>query len=149
MTLDNIEFWHQVARPNPTDANFNVQLGCHLEEIGEMFETLTFHAHGLPSIPGEMTMLYEELKLLADYLKSGETAATINNRKEMLDSLADQIVTSVGVGHCAQMNVPVACNRVDESNWSKYDELGKPIFNEHGKITKGPDYFKPDLTGLY
>jgi hypothetical protein len=47
------------------------------------------------------------------------------------------------------MNIVEAINRVNSSNWSKYNADGKPIFNEHGKIAKGPNYAPPDLEGLY
>ena len=148
MSLDNINLWHSTARPNPTSANFNVQLGCHLEEVAEMLVTLMGN-----DAAADLAVLaaYESLEKLANHLKAGSYQLVIlpDNRKDFLDSVADQIVTGVGVGHCARMNVPEACSRVDDSNWSKYDELGRPIFDQNGKITKGPDYVKPDLTGLY
>jgi len=149
MSLDYIESWHRAARPKPTPQNFNVQLGCHFEEVAEMLETLKFTKVGYDPVQGNFSAAHGVIKDLADGLKKGLYTAEITDRKELLDSLADQVVTAVGVGYCAKMDVPVACYRVDESNWSKYDELGKPIFNEDGKITKGPDYLKPDLTGLY
>lgn len=85
---------------------------------------------------------------VARMLKSGEMNAHVINRKEFLDSLADQIVTAAGVGHCAGMDVPGAVEVVDHSNWSKFVD-GEPVFDNNGKITKGPDYFKPDLEGFY
>lgn len=147
-TLTTINIWHRRARPEPTEANFNVQLGCHLEEIAEMLETLHFtHPKFGTSAGGDMT-LFTLLHEFADELKAGRIKAAIVDRKEFLDSLADQVVTAVGVGHCANMDVPAACERVDNSNWSKFVD-GQPQFNEHGKITKGPDYAPPDLEGLY
>ncbi len=68
---------------------------------------------------------------------------------EFLDSLADQIVTSVGVGHCAGMKTAEAVTAVNRSNYSKFDKNGYPIFNDSGKIAKGPDYAPPNLEGLY
>lgn len=148
MSIDIINEWHSRARPNPDDKAFNVQLGCHLEEIVEMLEAVTFCLEGHSPTPGHMTILYTGLKLFADKLKSGEVAAAVDNREEFLDSLADQIVTATGVGHCAKMNVPEAVRRVNASNWTKYVD-GKPVFNQHGKITKPEGYQPPDLTGLY
>jgi len=86
---------------------------------------------------------------LANSLKQGRYEVGTGDREALLDSLADQIVTAVGVGHCAKMNIVEGVRRVNSSNWSKYDTNGKPIFNEHGKIMKGPDYKAPDLEGLY
>jgi hypothetical protein len=47
------------------------------------------------------------------------------------------------------MNGPEALRRVNGSNWSKFNDDGQPIFDENGKIAKGPRYERPDLTGLY
>lgn len=148
MCLDLIEIWHQRARPNPTPENFSVQLGCHLEEIAEMIDELTFDSTISGIKFGHDTALRHYLTLFADALKSGELTATIQNRKEFLDSLADQVVTAVGTGHCSGMKTTEACRRVNTSNWSKFDIDGQPIFNTNGKIAKGPRYAPPDLEGL-
>lgn len=141
MSIESIALWHQRARPEPTAENFGVQLGCHFEEINEMLDVLEFS--------GSYSEMRYELKLLASRLKTGEEVVTITNRKEVLDSLCDQIVTGIGVGHCANMDTAEGCHRVNKSNWSKFDENGNPIFNENGKIAKGPKYTPPDLEGLY
>lgn len=142
MTISMIQLWHKRARPEPTQQNFNVQLGCHIEEIVEMLDTLKFKNF-------DWSVCHQQLDLLASLLKRGDEDAVVTDRKEFLDSLADQVVTAVGTGHCANMDVPTACIRVNTSNWSKYDSKGYPIFNEFGKITKGTDYKAPDLEGLY
>jgi hypothetical protein len=142
MSLETIELWHQRARPEPTAEDLNVQLGCHLEEVVEMFDTLKFKNF-------DWSAMQHSLKLLADALKNGSEKVTILDRRELLDALADQIVTAVGVGHCADMNVPAAAGRVDFSNWSKYDTHGQPLFKPNGKIDKGPDYKPPVLDGLF
>ena len=143
MSVDQIELWHKRARPSPTHANFDVQLGCHFEEIEEMMRSATSSDHEL----------WEDVRLqilaLSKLLKGGLMTVHFNDRREFLDSLADQVVTSVGVGHCAGMKTAEAIAAVNRSNWSKFDKNGNPIFNEHGKIAKGPDYTPPDLEGLY
>jgi hypothetical protein len=141
VSIDSIELWHRRARPEPTKENFAVQLGCHFEEIDEMLDVLKFE--------GGYTNLRYELKLLASRLKTGEEVVTITNRKELLDSLADQVVTAVGTGHCAGMRTAEGIAEVNRSNWSKFDENGNPIFNDDGKIMKGPNYKAPNLEGLY
>jgi hypothetical protein len=95
--------------------------------------------------------LHTALTVVALGLKQGTMKFHVKpeDRKQFLDSQADQIVTAVGVGHCAKMNIVEGVRRVNSSNWSKYDTNGKPIFNDHGKIMKGPDYKAPDLEGLY
>lgn len=139
--LDVVSMWHERARPNPTVENLGVQMGCHAEEFLEMLEALE------PTGAIEDAMI--AVAHLATLWKSGQHYPMIADRRDLLDSLADQIVTAVGVGHCANMNVPEAVLRVNRSNWSKYDVDGQPIFKPNGKIDKGPDYQQPDLFGLF
>ena len=126
MSIESIELWHKRARPNPTAENFNVQLGCHLEEIVEMIEALRFtHKNGTGvEMPGKNSMLYQQIKDFADGLKAGRITADIANRKELLDAMADQIVTSVGVAHTANMKITRAVDIVNTSNWSKFSPDG-------------------------
>ena len=69
----------------------------------------------------------------------------IIDRQELLDSLADQIVTAVGVARMFELDIVGALKEVNASNYSKFVD-GKPLFDENGKIKKGPNYFKPDLS---
>jgi predicted HAD superfamily Cof-like phosphohydrolase len=148
MSLDTIELWHKRARPTLSAEGFNVQLGCHFEEIVEMIDALNFHTESSSTTQGKNTNFRNAVKHIADALKRGDLSASINDRKEFLDSVADQVVAGVGTAVCAGMRPSEAITRVDTSNWSKFVD-GKPVFNEHGKIAK-PAGFKPaDLTGLY
>lgn len=147
MSIENVQLWHKRARHNPTLADFNVQLGCHFEEIIEMVDTVDFY--DTDNVEYDVHTLRSALQSLARKLKSGEVYAAITDRKEFLDSIADQVVTGVGAAYCADMDGAEAVNRVNTSNWSKFDEHGRPIFNEHGKIAKGPKYAPPNLEGLY
>jgi hypothetical protein len=144
MTIEAIELWHKRARPEPTDKDFNVQLGCHFEEIVEMMDTLE-----LPDAPGALSEARDVMYMLADWLKKGIVSAQITNRKEFLDSIADQVVTGIGAAYCAGMKAADACDRVNASNWSKFDHNGQPIRDANGKIKKGPNYQPPVLDGLY
>lgn len=141
MSIDSIELWHRRGRPDPTERELDIQLGCHVEEFVEMLACVRFE--------GGWNNLRYELTLLADRLKSGQEKAVIHDRKEMLDSLADQVVTAIGVGHCAGMKTSDAVDAVSRSNWSKFNDEGFPVFNEHGKIAKGPNYKRPVLDNLY
>jgi hypothetical protein len=62
--------------------------------------------------------------------------------------LADQIVTAVGIASMLDMDIVGALQEVNRSNYSKFVN-GRAVFDENGKIKKGADYSKPDLTGLY
>lgn len=144
--MKSIELWHKRARPEPDEKAFNVQLGCHLEEIVEMLMSLGSKGKG-EFLLWKVTY---DLNTLASELKKGEVTIELRDRREFLDSLADQVVTAIGAGYCAGMKVPEAIEEVNNSNWSKFDqETGLPIFNEHGKIIKGAAYKAPDLKGLF
>ncbi len=144
MSIDLIQIWHERARPSPTHQQFCVQLGCHFEEVAEQIAVLGSEDVQLNNLVNATHLM---MLRLSDALKNGGDVF-VESREEFLDSIADQIVTGVGVGHCAKMQVTEAVRRVNTSNWSKFDADGKPIFNEQGKIQKGPNYHKPDLTGL-
>lgn len=87
------------------------------------------------------------LTTLADRLKAyGEdTYVKESDRAELLDALADQIVTATGIGTFLGMNVPGALSEVNRSNYSKFVN-GEPVFNENQKVMKGPDYTPPELS---
>jgi predicted HAD superfamily Cof-like phosphohydrolase len=85
------------------------------------------------------------MQTLAKHLKTSTTPIVIEDRKEFLDALCDQIVTATGSGAFLGMNMEGALSEVDQSNWSKFDENGNPIFDENGKISKSPAYRKPEL----
>ena len=71
------------------------------------------------------------------------------NKKDLLevaDALTDILYVTYGAGHAFGINLDKCFEEVQNSNMSKLDENGKPIYNEHGKVMKGPNYFKPDLS---
>ena len=141
--IDNINLWHKRARPAPTEKDFNVQLGCHIEEFVEMLDALTISGY-----PGFFKAI-DTIEEIAEKLKDGSLTVSSVDRGELLDSLADQIVTAVGVGHCAKMEMVAAVQEVNDSNWSKFNYKGFPEFDENGKVKKGERYRKPNLKGMY
>ncbi len=143
MSIESIALWHRRGRPDPTDREFDIQLGCHFEEIVEMLAVINLTENDT------LVRARAALGWLADGLKKGRIQAQITDREKFLDSIADQVVAGVGVGHCAGMEVVEAIERVNLSNWSKYDVDGNPVFDDNGKIKKGPNYAPPDLSGLY
>jgi formate dehydrogenase assembly factor FdhD len=145
MSIEAIHSWHEKARPKPVNKDFQVQLGCHFEEIGEMLDQLSGideFSHAL--VVRANAAIYK----LASALKAGSAEVHIIDRCQFLDALADQIVTSVGVGYCARMNISEALRRVNDSNWSKTVN-GEFVRDMHGKIQKSPNYQPPKLEGLY
>ena len=146
--MKSIELWHKRARPEPTSRDFDVQLGCHFEEFGEMRDTLIFEVSNSDDARS-LVILKEAIRRVAEGLKEGRIVASIDNRKEFLDSLGDQVVTAIGTGYCAGMQTADAIGAVNSSNWSKFDDAGYPIVNANGKIAKGPNYTPPNLEGMY
>lgn len=141
MSIRDTKEWFNLAIPKPTVDNQRVQLGVHCEEFVEMLAAIN-----IPSFEIKRLNALNALHDLATILKTNkELCVVVHNRQEFLDGLADQVVTATGCSHMFGMDLPGALEEVNESNFSKFVD-GKPIFNEHGKIGKGPDYFKPDLT---
>ena len=89
-------------------------------------------------------------KLRQDLIKEelNELIEAMNNKDllEVADALTDILYVTYGAGHAFGINLDKCFEEVQNSNMSKLDDNGKPIYNEHGKVMKGPNYFKPDLT---
>ena len=89
-------------------------------------------------------------KLRLDLIKEELTELTeaMNNKDllEVADALTDILYVTYGAGHAFGINLDKCFEEVQNSNMSKLDENGKPIYNEHGKVMKGPNYIKPDLS---
>ena len=136
VNIKGILNWFEVAIPEPKDKDVCVQVGVHLEECAEML-----HALGLGSAS-------RNLHSYADMFKRSDRKAMYCIEKadkvELLDSIADQIVTGVGTGHMLGMDIEGALKEVNDSNHSKF-EYGKAVFDEQGKISKGKNYRSPEL----
>ena len=89
-------------------------------------------------------------KLRLDLIKEelSELTDAMNNKDllEVADALTDILYVTYGAGHAFGIDLDKCFDEVQNSNMSKLDEDGKPIYNEHGKVMKGPNYFKPDLS---
>ena len=89
-------------------------------------------------------------KLRLDLIKEelSELTDAMNNKEllEVADALTDILYVTYGAGHAFGIDLDKCFDEVQNSNMSKLDEDGKPIYNEHGKVMKGPNYFKPDLS---
>ena len=67
---------------------------------------------------------------------------------EVADALTDILYVTYGAGHAFGINLDECFNEVQNSNMSKLGDDGKPIYNESGKVMKGPNYFKPDFSKI-
>jgi len=84
--------------------------------------------------------------LIKEELNEFEKAVKDRDLKEVADSLTDILYVTYGAGHAFGINLDKCFEEVQKSNMSKLGEDGKPIYNEQGKVMKGPKYFKPDLS---
>ena len=88
-------------------------------------------------------------KLRLDLIKEelNELTEAMNNKDllEVADALTDILYVTYGAGHAFGINLDKCFEEIQNSNMSKLDENGMPIYNEHGKVMKGPNYFKPNL----
>ena len=89
-------------------------------------------------------------KLRIDLIKEelDELTAAMKNKDllEVADALTDILYVTYGAGHAFGINLDKCFDEVQNSNMSKLDTNGKPIYNNVGKVMKGPNYFKPDLS---
>ena len=85
-----------------------------------------------------LDLIKEELNELSDAMKNRDLL-------EVADALTDILYVTYGAGHAFGINLDKCFEEVQNSNMSKLDKNGKPIYNENGKVMKGPNYFKPDL----
>lgn len=146
MTIKSIFTWFAIARPAVTTKSFNAQMGTHFEEVGEMIAEIE-------GLDGETSLLLERAKQavneLGSHLKNRSKEQIVRvpeeNRVRYLDALCDQIVTATGCAYDNHMDIAGALDTVNRSNYSKFVN-GKAVFDENGKIAKGPDYFKADLS---
>ena len=83
--------------------------------------------------------------LIKEEVDEFEQALKERNLKEVADSLTDILYVTYGAGHAFGIDLDKCFDEVQRSNMSKLDENGKPIYNQDGKVMKGPKYFEPNL----
>ena len=86
-----------------------------------------------------LDLIKEELEELTEAMKNKDLL-------EVADALTDILYVTYGAGHAFGIDLDKCFDEVQNSNMSKLDKDGKPIYNEFGKVMKGPNYFKPDLS---
>ena len=84
--------------------------------------------------------------LIKEELEELRMAMDSKNLAEVADALTDILYVTYGAGHAFGIDLDKCFDEVQQSNMSKLDDYGKPIYNDSGKVMKGPKYFKPDLS---
>ena len=83
--------------------------------------------------------------LIKEELDEFEQALKDKDLKEVADALTDILYVTYGAGHAFGIDLDKCFDEIQRSNMSKLGDDGNPIYNEHGKVMKGPKYFQPDL----
>ena len=98
--------------------------------------------------PAFSTDKINELRVSLIKEELDELIEAINKKDfvEVADALTDILYVTYGAGHAFGINLDECFQEVQNSNMSKLDSNGKPIYNDKGKVMKGPNYFKPDLS---
>ena len=117
----------------------------NFDKVGNFMKTFGQEVKTKPSFS---TDKINKLRLNLIKEELSELTEAMNNRDllEVADALTDILYVTYGAGHAFGINLDKCFEEVQNSNMSKLDENGKPIYNEHGKVMKGPNYFKPDLS---
>ena len=117
----------------------------NFEKVGLFMKTFGQEVKTMPSLSSEKINKLR-ISLINDELDEFKEAIRNNDLKEAADALTDILYVTYGAGHSFGVNLDKCFDEVQKSNMSKLGEDGKPIYNEAGKVMKGPSYFKPDLS---
>ena len=117
----------------------------NFESVKVFMRTFGQEIKDKPSFPSTK-IIQLRYSLIKEELNELKEAIDKNNLKEVADALTDILYVTYGAGHAFGINLDACFTEVQSSNMSKLGKDGKPIYNEHGKVLKGPTYFKPDLS---
>ena len=118
-------------------SNFN-KVGTFMKTFGQEVKTKTsLSTDKINKL--RIDLIKEELDELQEAMKN-------NDLLEVADALTDILYVTYGAGHAFGIDLDKCFDEVQNSNMSKLGENGEPIYNETGKVMKGPKYFKPDLS---
>ena len=117
----------------------------NFEKVGLFMKTFGQEVKKKPGLSSEkinklrVSLINEELEEFKEAIKN-------NDLKELADALTDILYVTYGAGHAFGIDLDKCFDEVQTSNMSKLGQDGKPIYNNDGKVMKGPNYFKPDLS---
>ena len=117
----------------------------NFEKVGTFMKTFGQEVKLKPSLSSDkinslrLSLIKEELDELKDAIDKKDLV-------EIADALTDILYVTYGAGHAFGINLDACFEEVQNSNMSKLGNDGKPIYNDQGKVMKGPNYFKPDLS---
>ena len=116
----------------------------NFEDVKTFMETFGQMVRTKPQFPDEETMQLR-YDLIKEELNELEQAMKTKDLKEIADALSDILYVTYGAGYAYGINLDKCFKEVQRANMSKLGENGKPIYNEKGKVMKGPNYLEPNL----
>ena len=116
----------------------------NFEKVGLFMKTFGQEVKLKPGLSNEKINNLR-IDLIEEELRELKLAIQTKDLKETADALTDILYVTYGAGHAFGINLDKCFNEVQKSNMSKLSADGKPIYNDKGKVMKGPNYFKPDL----
>ena len=117
----------------------------NFNKVGVFMKTFGQEVKNKPSLSIEKINQLR-ISLIQEELDELKEAMANNDLLEVADALTDLLYVTYGAGHAFGIDLDKCFNEVQNSNMSKLGANGKPIYNELGKVMKGPNYFKPDLS---
>jgi len=117
----------------------------NFEKVKQFMQTFGQEVKTKASFSDEKTNQLR-LDLISEELEELKNAIASKDLLEVADALTDILYVTYGAGHAFGINLDKCFDEVQNSNMSKLGSDGKPIYNDSGKVMKGPDYFKPDLS---
>ena len=119
----------------------------NFQKVKNFMETFGQEVKSSPSFSS--TKINElRYNLIKEELDEFKHALDNNDLLEVADALTDILYVTYGAGHAFGINLDACFEEVQNSNMSKLGNDGKPIYNDQGKVLKGPNYFKPDLSNF-
>jgi predicted HAD superfamily Cof-like phosphohydrolase len=116
----------------------------NFDDVKKFMETFGQIVRTKPQFPDEKTMQLR-FDLIKEELDELQVAMNTKNLKEIADALTDILYVTYGAGYAYGINLDKCFEEVQRANMSKLGSNGKPIFNDNGKVMKGPNYSPPDL----
>ena len=117
----------------------------NFENVKKFMQTFGQEVRTNASFPNDK-IINLRIDLIREELSELKEAIEKKDIKEVADALTDILYVTYGAGHAFGINLDKCFEEVQNSNMSKLGEDGKPIFNDKGKVMKGPNYFKPNLS---
>ena len=116
----------------------------NFEDVKTFMKTFGQMVRTKPQFPNEETMLLR-YDLIKEELNELEQAMKTKDLKEVADALTDILYVTYGAGYAYGINLDKCFKEVQRANMSKLGKDGKPIYNDRGKVMKGPNYLAPNL----